>query len=52
MKKLLFSALLLSAVSMGFAQEESTDGVAQDPTVAPEQEAPATLVGQKEAMPH
>jgi hypothetical protein len=42
MKKLLFSALLLSAVSMGFAQEESTDGVAQDPTVAPEQEAPAT----------
>ena len=41
MKKLLFSALLLSSVAT-FAQEDETNGgVAQDPTAAPTEEAPA-----------
>ncbi|NWO29125.1 DUF3078 domain-containing protein [Capnocytophaga sp. oral taxon 903] len=41
MKRLLFSTLLLSSVAV-FAQEDQTnDGVAQDPTVAPTEEAPA-----------
>ena len=41
MKRLLFSTLLLSSVAV-FAQEDQTnDGVAQDPTAAPTEEAPA-----------
>jgi len=41
MKRLLFSTLLLSSVAV-FAQEDQTnDGVAQDPTTAPTEEAPA-----------
>jgi len=41
MKRLLFSTLLLSSVAV-FAQEDQTnDGVAQDPTAAPKEEAPA-----------
>ena len=41
MKRLLFSTLLLSSVAT-FAQEDQTnDGVAQDPTVAPTEEVPA-----------
>ena len=40
MKRLLFSTLLLSSVAV-FAQEDQTnDGVAQDPTAAPTEEAP------------
>ena len=41
MKRLLFSTLLLSSVAV-FAQEDQTNnGVAQDPTAAPTEEAPA-----------
>ena len=41
MKRLLFSTLLLSSVAV-FAQEDQTnDGLAQDPTAAPTEEAPA-----------
>lgn len=41
MKRLLFSTLLLSSVAV-FAQEDQTnEGVAQDPTAAPTEEAPA-----------
>ena len=41
MKRLLFSTLLLSSVAV-FAQEDQTnDGVAQDPTAAPTEAAPA-----------
>ena len=41
MKRLLFSTLLWSSVAV-FAQEDQTnDGVAQDPTAAPTEEAPA-----------
>ena len=41
MKRLLFSTLLLSSVAV-FAQEDQTnDSVAQDPTAAPTEEAPA-----------
>ena len=41
MKRLLFSTLLLSSVAV-FAQEDQTnDGVAQDPTAAPTEEVPA-----------
>ena len=43
MKKILFSVCLLSSMAI-FAQE---DGVAQDPTVAPAEEAAQPLIGAK-----
>ena len=41
MKRLLFSTLLLSSVAVFAQEDQTTDGVAQDPTAAPTEEAPA-----------
>ena len=41
MKKLLFSALLLSSVATFAQEDETANGVAQDPTAAPAEEASA-----------